>query len=70
MPDLASDYPKLPTYLSKTLMTLHELDAIEWKDIQWFDPKVPEDQQVTVEQYYHLMARVLNLIYLSSGSKE
>ena len=70
MPDLASDYPKLSTYLSQTLMALHELDAVEWRDVQWFDPKVPADEQVMVEQYYLLMAKVLNLTYKKSGSKD
>jgi hypothetical protein len=63
VPDLTNDYPKITTYLSNSMFTLHELNALKWSDLVWFEPPATEDDAPFVEQYYHLMARVLYLLY-------
>lgn len=69
VPDLTNDYPKITIYLSQTLFTLIELDAIKVSDLVWVEPpqKDNEDDMVFVEQYYHLMARLLLLLYNKHG---
>lgn len=62
VPDLASDYPKIATYLSNTLFALININAIKVHDIVWVDPPSPdlkegeEEDLVFVEQYFHVMA--------------
>ena len=35
---------------------------MKWQSLVWYDPPVTEDDYVSVEEYYHLMARVLALM--------
>jgi len=63
IPDLSNDCPKIPVYLSVTLFTLIELNAIIVADLVWYEAPVDEDDMVMVEQYYHLMAALLKLKY-------
>lgn len=62
VPDLTNDYPKLTTYLSNTLYTLHNLNALKWQEIVWYEPPTSDEDAPFVEQYYHLMARFLILL--------
>jgi hypothetical protein len=62
VPDLATDYPKISSYLSHTLFTLIQLKAIAISDVEWLEPtrtdlkEGEEEDLVFVEQYYLLVA--------------
>lgn len=73
VPDLLNDYPKLTTYLSKTMQTLIELNAFKVEDLVWIeqsasDKAEDEDDMVFVEPYYYLMAEILKIMYQKGGS--
>ncbi|CDW87535.1 eukaryotic translation initiation factor 4g-like [Stylonychia lemnae] len=65
VPDLASDYPKIGQYLSKTLFTLSELGVLNYIEIIWVndDAQKSEDDMIFVEAYFEIMAGLLNQEY-------
>lgn len=71
VPDLVNDYPKITQYLSRTLFTLKEQKALKYSDLVWIEEKKnanpDDDDMVFVEQYYHLMAYLLNEEYQKTG---
>lgn len=51
------------------MFTLKELKAIQYSDLIWVEEsKSEEDDAPFVEQYYHLMAALLNAEYLKTGN--
>eukprot|EP00347_Sterkiella_histriomuscorum_P005403 403356747 len=71
MPDLSADYPKISLYLSRTLFTLKQQSVLKYQDLVWIEEKkaaTDEEDQPFVEQYYHLMAYLLNEELSSSGA--
>ena len=74
---MTNDYPQLTTYLSKTVVSLINLQSINMADIVWYEQnasspeKVSEEDEdlIFVESYFQLMAEILLLIYQKSKSK-
>jgi hypothetical protein len=67
-PDLSTDYPHLTTYLSATILTLLDINAINPEEIVWLDTNYPADEAPLVEYFYQLMGEVLKLMYQRSKS--
>lgn len=59
-PDLFLDYPKLPTYLSLTMLTLIELNAINSAKLEFPETdNVSEENLPPVDEYFTLFAELL-----------
>ena len=44
VPDLVVDYPKLPTYLSLTMLTLSDINAINFANLEFVDVEAINDE--------------------------
>lgn len=68
LPDLATDVPKLSTYLVEVIFAVLDNRAIQPTDILWYQPGVKkegeeEEECIFVEEYYKLMAQLLVKFY-------
>jgi hypothetical protein len=65
VPDLIADYPKLTEYLSKTIITLFDANALKQNEIIWADKpekEDDEDEQITVDMYNDFMKDLAEFI--------
>ena len=70
VPSIAADIPKLPDWLSEAMMTLYESNAINFRDVTWYDKKKSgeDDEPPMVEDYYRIIAQFLKLLTCQEGS--
>lgn len=60
LPNLAPDVPKLAEWFSLVLLKLHELSAVQFRDVNWTDKgKIDADDVPMVEDYFRLVAYFL-----------
>ena len=66
-----SDYPKLPTYLSRTMFTLIQQSAVKVQDLVFYEQQSSEEEDYFgVEAFFFLMAELLELLQVEMGAKK